>query len=80
MPRDLVSERRHRHNLRRKAVRKMKMMRKGGSGKHKYSSQGNDPFLPPGHPRRPAHEQRGPKKFKWKRDILPRIKAKELAS
>jgi len=52
----------------------MKMMRKGGSGKHAYGSMGNDAILPPGHPRRPAHDMRGPKKYKWKRDVLSKMR------
>ena len=79
MPKDLVSERRHRHSLRRKAVRKMKMLRSGGSGKFKNGSPEPDSILPPGHPRRPGRDMRGPKKFKWKRDVLAKIKAREVS-
>ena len=79
MPRDIVSERRHRHNLERAKVRLRKRMEKGGSGKHKYGSTGNDELPPPGSRFRQNPPAKGPKKYKWKRDVLAKLKAKEAS-
>lgn len=79
MPRDIVSERRHRHNVKRKAVRVRERLKGSGSGKYRHGPMEPDQLLPPGHRFRPVRDPRGPKKFKWKRDLLPKIREREVS-
>lgn len=72
MPRDTVAERKHAKNLRRNAVRDYKLRRnkKGELGTWKSDRLSlNDPFPP-----RESQPARGPKKFKFKRDVKDRLK------
>lgn len=70
MSRDLVAEKKHKKELCRKKVRLLELVKGDGSGKYKHGSMGNDP-LPP----RKVAARRGPKKFKWRRDVLKKGQA-----
>lgn len=70
MPRDLVSEKIHRKEIRRQPRRLFERRKGGGSGKHKNSGPGNDPLPAPGSRDRQVQPRRGPKKFKFKRDVM----------
>lgn len=69
MPRDIVAERKHRHELRRQAVRKTEH-KKGPGRKKGFRATGAESDPCPPHAVRPF---RGPKKFKWKRDVLNKM-------